>query len=205
MSSELAKYYDRLYGKKQKVFGNPISLIAQALPYLSPEKGLVLDIGAGQGRHTIGLAEKGFSVEAVDESEKGIAMIRALAEKRHLPITARVADITAERITGSYQAIICTFVLHELSVSQGCRLLIDIHGHTAAGGVNIIAAWVADPQFQSESASLRCFFQPNELPILRYDEWERIVYEEKMARLTIGSKQWQAEQMCAYLIARKIF
>ena len=53
----------------------------------------VLDIGCGEGKDAVYMAEKGYDVTAFDLTENGIKKTIALAEKRNVKINAYVDDI----------------------------------------------------------------------------------------------------------------
>lgn len=57
--------------------------------------GRALDLGAGEGRHALWLAEKGWQVTAVDFSAVGIDRGRREAESRGLAVDWVVEDVTA--------------------------------------------------------------------------------------------------------------
>jgi SAM-dependent methyltransferase len=56
--------------------------------------GTALDLGAGEGRHALWLAERGWRVTAVDFSSVGIERGRVLARERGLDVDWVVADAT---------------------------------------------------------------------------------------------------------------
>jgi SAM-dependent methyltransferase len=58
---------------------------------LSP--GRALDVGAGEGRNAVWLAERGWKVTAVDFSEVGIAKARRVAEARDVDVNWVLADL----------------------------------------------------------------------------------------------------------------
>jgi len=45
------------------------------------QAGTVLDLGCGDGRHSLYAASRGFKVEAIDISDSGIQRLRALAKE----------------------------------------------------------------------------------------------------------------------------
>jgi 2-polyprenyl-3-methyl-5-hydroxy-6-metoxy-1,4-benzoquinol methylase len=59
------EHYDKIYKENKEPFGGgrPLALVEQIPSYM--QEGRVLDIGAGTGRNSIYLAEKGFRVDAV--------------------------------------------------------------------------------------------------------------------------------------------
>lgn len=82
----LTRFFNRT---ETSAFGEPAKTV-QRLAELLPS-GTVLDLGAGDGRNALYLAEKGFAVKAVDLAEAGIAKLKRLAKKRGLIIQSHLA------------------------------------------------------------------------------------------------------------------
>ncbi len=59
--------------------------------------GRALDLGCGEGRNAVWLAEQGWQVTAVDFSEVGLDKARRLASARGVRITWVLADVTTYR------------------------------------------------------------------------------------------------------------
>ena len=91
-----AREWDRRYSGTAVVWGHqPNRWVAAELNGLPP--GRALDLGAGEGRHAVWLAGRGWEVEAVDFSAAGLQTGRrqATAEGVGDRITWTVADATA--------------------------------------------------------------------------------------------------------------
>ncbi len=71
------------------------------------QPGRALDIATGRGRNALYLAERGFTVEAVDISEVALKEAKKRAEKKGLMINLRQADLEdAELPESSYDLIV---------------------------------------------------------------------------------------------------
>ncbi len=71
----------------------PARFLVQQLHRL-PQKGMVLDVAAGRGRHTVLLSLLGYRVEAIDRDEQALAQLLTEARSRHLAdITTRTLDL----------------------------------------------------------------------------------------------------------------
>ena len=57
------------------------------------KNGAILDVGCGEGKNAIFLAQKGFVVDAFDVSESGIEKLKRLALKNHVRVNAWVQDL----------------------------------------------------------------------------------------------------------------
>ena len=75
----------------------------------------VLEVGCGMGRHTLPLAERGFSVEGLDLSPTLLGRFEAFNNGRH-EIPLHCADILElpESLNGTFDAALGFFTLHHL-------------------------------------------------------------------------------------------
>ena len=89
-----AEEWDRRYGAGQQWSAAPNQLVAELLDGLPP--GTAVDLAAGEGRHALWLAQRGWEVTAVDFSAAGLArgQVQAGADLVRW-VTADVLDWTA--------------------------------------------------------------------------------------------------------------
>jgi tellurite methyltransferase len=86
---------------------HPSALLAAWIERLP--RGRALDVACGRGRNSIFLAESGFEVDAIDISSVGLDGLRAVAERRGLPIHCIAADLENAAATipkGPYSVIV---------------------------------------------------------------------------------------------------
>ncbi|MGY1641411.1 class I SAM-dependent methyltransferase [Geodermatophilus sp. SYSU D00703] len=83
--------WDARYAEQQQWSPGPNALVAELLADLPP--GAAVDLAAGEGRHALWLAERGWRVTAVDFSATGLARGRAR------PGAERVTWVTADVLT----------------------------------------------------------------------------------------------------------
>lgn len=99
--------------------------------------GRALDLGCGEGRNAVWLAEMGWTVTAVDFSEIGIEKGRAIAAARGVAVDWVVADLTEfEPEAGSFDLVI-DFYIH-LPSDQRRGLTRKAADAVAPGGVVLI-------------------------------------------------------------------
>lgn len=85
--------WDERYGAAERVWSaGPNREVERIVGGWAP--GRALDLGAGEGRHALWLAEKGWQVTAVDFSAVGIDRGRREAESRGLTVDWVVDDVT---------------------------------------------------------------------------------------------------------------
>ncbi|MCL6578990.1 MAG: class I SAM-dependent methyltransferase [Candidatus Bathyarchaeota archaeon] len=86
------EYFEKLYAETACKWGlKPDSVLVHFLE-LFP-RGFALDLGMGEGRNAIFLAEKGFDVKGVDVSKTAVDRCLQLAKERNVVIDAQVGDL----------------------------------------------------------------------------------------------------------------
>lgn len=155
-------------------FGLPGEELAAVVPALPPEA-TVLDLGCGEGRNALFLAEQGCRVTAVDISEAGIRKLQHRASKQGLIIRAEVEDLEGYAITGFYDLIVAHGVLHLLRPASRNVLLERMQAHTRPGGFNVAVAFTdALPPPQDLAPFTVGLFREGEL-FERYDGWRTVL------------------------------
>lgn len=87
----MAVEYDKYY-QTENLFGAPYSELIDFYSSLKT-KGRLLDIGCGQGRDSIALAQLGFDVLGIDNSEIGIEQLNKVAKEKSLSLVGKTEDI----------------------------------------------------------------------------------------------------------------
>ncbi|MGC9346424.1 MAG: class I SAM-dependent methyltransferase, partial [Candidatus Bathyarchaeales archaeon] len=83
----MTDYFERLYAEKACKWGvKPDFILVHFLDLLS--KGLVLDLGMGEGRNAIFLAQNGFDVEGIDISKTAVNRCLQLAKEKNVDVRA---------------------------------------------------------------------------------------------------------------------
>ena len=88
----LIDYFEKLYERATCKWGYKPDFMLVHFLDLFP-KDLVLDLGMGEGRNALFLAEKGFDVEGIDISKTAVDRCLQLAKERNVNIKAHVADM----------------------------------------------------------------------------------------------------------------
>lgn len=103
-----AVFYDRITGADTRLLGDE-----DIYAGLAPESGAVLELGAGTGRLTAGLAGRGFTVCGVDLSpvmlSQAEARVATLAPEVRSRIDLRQGDMTAVDLKRTFDLVICPF------------------------------------------------------------------------------------------------
>lgn len=101
----MTEYFEKLYAETACKWGLKPDFILVHFLELFP-KGTVLDLGMGEGRNAVFLAEKGFEVEGVDLSKTAVNRCIQFAKERNVAIKAYVDDLRAFRIVEDKYSLI---------------------------------------------------------------------------------------------------
>lgn len=102
--------WDQKYSRPSFIFGKtPAKFLAENFDYLKAGSA-VLDMGMGEGRNAVFLAQKGHKVTGVDISSVAIKKSYLLAKEFGVKIKGVVASLESYKIPkGSFDAVICFY------------------------------------------------------------------------------------------------
>lgn len=109
-SGTVAAWNER-YSTRGMVWGRePNRFVAEFAADLEPRR--VLDLGCGQGRNAVWLAERGHRVTGVDLSDAGIADARSLAGEAGVEVDFLVADLAGEwtPLAGAFDLVLLSYL-----------------------------------------------------------------------------------------------
>lgn len=130
--------YEQFYGAtSDHSYGPPGALVERIAFEL--RSGSVLDLGAGDGRHSIFLAEKGFTVKATDLSEAALEKLQRIAKQKGVSVTTELADLATWPIDADYDVVIAVQIFQHLQTADALRVLHELKAHTRPGGLNLIS------------------------------------------------------------------
>jgi tellurite methyltransferase len=172
-SQDSKTQWDEKYSRPTFIYGkSPVQFLAQNYHYI-PFEGSVLDMGMGEGRNAVFLAQKGYKVTGVDISSVAVKKSYLLAQEFGVKIKGVVASLKDYKIQpNSFDAIVCFYYVD--------RSLIDkIKSWLKPGGVLIFEAHTTreksrrkvesdqEEEFLKEQELLRLF--PG-MRVLKYEE-----------------------------------
>lgn len=103
--------WNRRYREKELVWSaEPNRFLVEEVADLAP--GRALDLGAGEGRNAIWLAERGWRVTAVDFSDVALEKARRIAAEREVGMETVHADLTEYRPEPAAFALVLLLYLH---------------------------------------------------------------------------------------------
>lgn len=102
--------YDDYY-KEENYFGNPYPGLLDFFDKHEP-KGVVLDLGCGQGRDSLAIGKLGYKVIGVDHSAVGISQLNEEAKKRQIAVEGIVDNVYDFSITQDSDVVLLDSMLH---------------------------------------------------------------------------------------------
>ena len=153
------------------------------------QPGKALDVGMGQGRNAIWLAQAGWDVTGFDPAERAVALARQTAEKLGVRLTAEVKGMEDFNFGESrWDLIVLSYV--------GARELSDIVPRSLrAGGVLVMEAFHRDAT-KGRPIGGAVVFDPAELPSL-FKPLRVVRYQEPLQIADFGLERVHLVQLCA--------
>jgi len=153
------------------------------------QNALALDLGCGEGRDSLMLARKGYSLVSIDKSQEGVNKLIQAAFAEGLNIDARCQDVESYNFPiEKYDLIVSVTLLDHLTKDRIGKIIEMMKMALKRNGVIFIEVFtVDDPGFQdvnrrnaSECASfIMHYFEHGEL-IAYFKDYKIIRYEEKL-------------------------
>ena len=142
--------YDKKFKENFPKFPAKLDLELKRYLNLVPGK-KVLDLGIGQGRNSIPLAELGFNVTGVDYSTKCLEICKNTCNKLNLVKSdIRTFDIEKDK----YDIILSGYVLHFLHKNDSYQIIENIKNNIKNNGIVYISVFsLEDPRFNKPSTS----------------------------------------------------
>lgn len=137
------EFYDQLYQEQDPGFELEMHEPSDSIFWLSqnmPRGATVFDIGGGNGITAVWLADMGYAVTMVDESEPGVQRARELALAVGVAnrVSAVLGDVRQGFLPGVYDAVIMSRVLHDLSYDEAVALMDSMRQATKPGGYHVV-------------------------------------------------------------------
>jgi len=130
MAADDQKRWDERYSSKHGHEGpSPFLLQVFESHAWRIQPGRALDIATGKGRNALFLAERGFSVEAVDISEVALQEGRKVAEERGLAVAFRQADLDKTGLPDAAYDLILNFNFLQRSLIPKMKKALKLGGH----------------------------------------------------------------------------
>jgi len=198
------EWYLEFYCKPEDYFpkkynSNPVhSEVLEAMDTVKPCK--ALDLGCGQGRNALFLAQHGFDVTAVDQNELSL---QSIVEQEDLEMPVGIYDINSASIGQTYDFIVSTVVLMFLQADRIPAIIQNMQEQTSIGGYNLIVC-AMDTEDYPCSVHFPFTFKEGELSNY-YKDWELVKYNENPGHLHRRDENGNRIQLrFATMLAKKV-
>ncbi len=202
---QLTAQYDSWYGSQERVLGDgkPNESVCKIKEYI--QTGQVLDIGGGEGRDALYLAEQGFEVEVVDLSVVGLEKLKKAVLEKEISITTKVGDVIEDGIEGEYEVVVMSFILHHMSSEDAQKVIKDAQAHTTIGGVHTIETFMPEGELYERNEISGRFYPSKDTLRELYADWD-IKYLSTREELSYARNKngERMKNMLVMLVAQKL-
>jgi trans-aconitate methyltransferase len=138
--------YQQIYTSRPWAYGDkPDPELIKAL--VDVPRGKALDLGGGQGRHAMALAELGFDVTVVDSAPAGLHQVSIAADERSLSIRTVQHDASKYEPEGDLAVAVAALFFHIPAHKTSLRVAGSIGSALSSGGLFYLSL----PGFSAET------------------------------------------------------
>ncbi|MFB5563114.1 class I SAM-dependent methyltransferase [Bacillus cereus] len=177
--------YDQFYTHEmeESFHGEPKTCVKELFNRLEEKRNIegdeirVLDIAAGDGRHTVPAAQKGFFVDCIEKSEGGVQILNRRLESQNAKnyVNVECGDMLDFGFDLSvYDAVIFIDAIHNITTIPIGNYVKQIQDSTKDNGENIIT-FLTDVKLDGENYPERLIISSLEAKALLtdlYKEWD---------------------------------
>lgn len=179
--------YEKWYGGEDYYWGlEPGDFLDELIRLCPPAEGRkVLDIGCGEGKDAVYMAQKGYSVTAFDLTDNGIRKTLALAERKGVSVKAFVDDINTFDPCGQFDIIYSTGTVQYLFEENKAAFFEKIGRMTAPDGIVFFNVFVEKPflalppDWDIEEKMWRSGELFTYFPDWKFERIDEVIFEDK--------------------------
>lgn len=173
-------------------YSKPTPILVDFVASLNP--GTALDAGCGNGRNSVYLAQKGWSVTAIDTDQEVIKQLNKVLKKENLNIKTYQQDLRDSDSNIKFDLVVCLMMLHFLPQKDIKPVIESLKAKTKIGGINIVTVFTNE----NPNGIRPYLFAPNELREF-YKDWQIETYKEGDSSMVIPP---DAKEPVSYKTAR---
>jgi SAM-dependent methyltransferase len=202
---ETKQQWEQHYGERERIWSGRVNVqFADVVGDLTP--GSALDLGCGEGADAVWLAERGWSVTAVDISDTALGRARELATARGVAdrIDFRQLDLTEQFPEGEFDLISAQFLHSKVHLDRR-PILVNAAAALRAGGRLVIVDHGSAPPWASKLDHDHDFPAAEEVVAdldLRDDEFE-LLRVDSVLRQAVGPEGQQRPWMDNVIVFRR--
>lgn len=187
VSQDSKAQWDERYSRPTFIYGKaPAEFLAENYQYI-PFEGSVLDMGMGEGRNAVFLAQKGYKVTGIDISSVAVKKSYLLAQEFGVKIKGVVASLQNYKIApASYDAIIAFYYIDR-------ELIEEMKSWLKPGGIIIYEAHTTREREKKGAAKDDLYLKEQELlklfPGMRVLKYEEPLHEKEFRSSIILKKE----------------
>ena len=167
--------WDKRYSKRSYVYGKtPAKFLAENYDFLK-EGSTVLDMGMGEGRNAVFLAQKGHIVTGIDISSVAVRKAQLLAKEFEVRIKTIVGTLSTYPIKeNSFDAIICFYFVNR-------KLIPNMMKWLKPGGIIIFEAHtLKEFEKKKNSEEKKSFYVKSQELLTLFPDMRILKYEEPL-------------------------
>ena len=169
---DYSKYYDLIYSDKD--YEKEVNFVNNLLNQFSTQKiKNLLELGSGTGKHAYHLAQKGYEITGIDQSQDMLAIAQRMLAKLPVELTTKIrlekGDVRSFRTTQQFDAAISLFhvLSYQITDHDVEAMFRTAKEHIKPGGLFIFDCWYG-PAVLSQKPSVRFRqWQNNDLSVER--------------------------------------
>lgn len=158
----------------------------------------VLDIGSGNGRYAIMLAERGIPVYAIEKVAPWASRLRKRVKEMKIPVRVKTADVRDTSLPRRIGGLIATNSLHFIPRQAIVRIIHSAKEATEEGGIHVISVFTE----MNPDKDYRFLFPKKFLRSL-YSDWEVVDYRERFGEWEQHGEGPIHRHHCALIMARR--
>lgn len=109
-------------------------------------RGRALDVGCGEGSHSVYLAQQGFSVVGIDFVPAALAAAEARAQQSGVEVELREVDVVEYEASSSFDVVLDSGCLHHLPKAKVSRYRQRLDEWLAPGGDYVLVHFAHRPR-----------------------------------------------------------
>ncbi len=174
-----SQYYDLLY--EDKNYKEESKYVIDIIEKLNSKAKSILELGSGSGSHAFFLAENGFEITGIEQSQE---MINQSLQKNIINFKSILGDISKTKISQKFDVVVSIF--HVISYLNDNNSLINCfqntYNHLNDEGIFIFDVWYSPAVFHQKPETRIKRLENQEIEILRIAE-SKIISEKNVVEV----------------------